>query len=683
MKKLIYLFSIILIVGMIINNTSFADNANLLFSKGDISVYLTGDYKIAQNELTLFVNVFNDTETDINIIPRYYKASINGWDVDCDANAYASAWNKLKNGCFIFDLQDADVVDIGDIKELELRLFINNPNTGETLYILEPTTLRFKGRNIEIDLNTENTRMFKVIYNDYIETREIYESVLQLDYRLGRTPITDDTPDILAPEYEKKLENITLLLGKMARQNIAEQYTTTYNILLSWVKNDIALYCQYISRAISKNNVADMNKALEYKETMNKNFMMITDMVSVLGSKINYPDISDINNWSPESYIQSLSGSEKPINYENETSGPNIIYNSDTTKYKRRDIPSVEQEFYAIGYPAFLYITDVQGNLNQRAEKSFRDDGALLYLYMDDTLYLSAASLEYGVSKNKFNSLSVHEYIDIFSDFISIVTGYSISNADIAGLTRFIQSAFLLPESNEQYITINGLTFSVTLDTYYNLIILQCGNIPTNENEQNASFEMYREASMPQVKIYNDVPESVMLPRFYHALDLVNVDYCVYAFISGEGKIEFRVYAEIEEDNGRKEGFFPVTINATTSGDFEITIDGKNPVNISSEWPLQHNVSTSGNDIPDCLQLFNSETSVYSFICKDGKIIYFKHVINGKGSGFCVADQKGKTIPGSLIVDFSKEQNIEYNRIPVKIILSSGDEVTVAMVTQD
>jgi len=149
---------------------------------------------------------------------------------------------------------------------------------------------------------------YEVVSSQYLQARTLYEEVLKLDYRLGMASNTGEDPLLIAPEYEKLLEKISSLSVQMAAQTVPAQYTQPYNMLLSWVQNDIALYCQYISRAITQNNVADMNKALSYKESMYSNFMRITEIVATLGSRVENVDISMLLNWSPESFIEQYSG---------------------------------------------------------------------------------------------------------------------------------------------------------------------------------------------------------------------------------------------------------------------------------------------------------------------------------------------------------------------------------------
>ena len=149
---------------------------------------------------------------------------------------------------------------------------------------------------------------YEVVSTQYLQARTLYEEVLKLDYRLGMATNTGEDPLLIAPEYEKLLEKVSSLSVQMAAQTVPAQYTQPYNMLLSWVQNDIALYCQYISRAITQNSVTDMNQALSYKESMYNNFMRITEIVATLGSKVDNVDVSIIINWSPEAYISQYSG---------------------------------------------------------------------------------------------------------------------------------------------------------------------------------------------------------------------------------------------------------------------------------------------------------------------------------------------------------------------------------------
>lgn len=157
-------------------------------------------------------------------------------------------------------------------------------------------------RTVE-DILLENE--FSTMKTQYLQARTLYECVLLLDYRLG-SGIED--PLLIAPEYEKSLEDISKLSVQIGALTVPAQYAQTMNMLLSWVQNDIALYCQYISRAITQNIVSDMEKALQYKDIMYNDFKQITQVCATLGASVPNADITDIVQWSPERYIEQYRG---------------------------------------------------------------------------------------------------------------------------------------------------------------------------------------------------------------------------------------------------------------------------------------------------------------------------------------------------------------------------------------
>lgn len=142
--------------------------------------------------------------------------------------------------------------------------------------------------------------------------------------------------------------------------------------------------------------------------------------------------------------------------------------------YQKRDLPSLEADFQAVGYPAFLYMADDDGALNKKGEKSFHEDGMALYLYMNDAYYLDSASMEYSVPASRFNSTSMDENIPPFYDFVRIVTGRDLTDEDKDSLLRTFTDVFNETESVVHTVTINDLTFTITLDKFFNLLIISC-----------------------------------------------------------------------------------------------------------------------------------------------------------------------------------------------------------------
>lgn len=149
---------------------------------------------------------------------------------------------------------------------------------------------------------------FTTVSAQYLQARGLYEKALLLDYRLGMAGTTGEDPILIAPEYEGILEDVTKLSVQMAAVTVPARYVQPFNLLISWVQDDLALYCQYISRAISQNNSADMNQALYYKDSMYTKFRQVTQVLSTLGSTIENSGVEYIRNWSPESYIEQVSG---------------------------------------------------------------------------------------------------------------------------------------------------------------------------------------------------------------------------------------------------------------------------------------------------------------------------------------------------------------------------------------
>ena len=144
-------------------------------------------------------------------------------------------------------------------------------------------------------------------------------------------------------------------------------------------------------------------------------------------------------------------------------------------EYQARDIPSLEKDFIAVGYPDFRYVMDDMGNLNQKGEKSFREeDGAMVFLYMNDAYYLTSARIEFETPRDKFNSTSMNEHIDLYLDFIRIITSREVTETDKNVLLRVFTNVFNDRESKNNTVSINGLEFQVSLDVFNRLIILEC-----------------------------------------------------------------------------------------------------------------------------------------------------------------------------------------------------------------
>ena len=80
-------------------------------------------------------------------------------------------------------------------------------------------------------------------------------------------------------------------------------------MMVNWIKNDIAVYLQNISAAISENNTEKANNALQDKDRVYDDFSLITQNIVALGSSISCADLTDIKSWTPEDYVdQEING---------------------------------------------------------------------------------------------------------------------------------------------------------------------------------------------------------------------------------------------------------------------------------------------------------------------------------------------------------------------------------------
>lgn len=142
-------------------------------------------------------------------------------------------------------------------------------------------------------------------YNSYLQyyqsARTLYEKCLALDYRIAQG--VEDSKTV-APEYTDLLDDISTLSVKIDAAEFSSKYTQLKAALLSWVKTDIAVYCQNISASILQDNETKAQQALSGRETMYNDFSMITGNLVSMGNAIHGAQIQNIKDWSPEGYVE-------------------------------------------------------------------------------------------------------------------------------------------------------------------------------------------------------------------------------------------------------------------------------------------------------------------------------------------------------------------------------------------
>lgn len=151
----------------------------------------------------------------------------------------------------------------------------------------------------------QDLRDFETIANEYRQARTVYEAALQLDYRIA-AGIED--PLLIAPEYEHLLEQIEALAIQCQAVSVPTQYTQLQTMLNIWITTDIAVYCQNMSAAISRNDATAAQQALEYRTMAYNDFSVITANIAAMGAQVDGADITDITEWSPEKYINQQIG---------------------------------------------------------------------------------------------------------------------------------------------------------------------------------------------------------------------------------------------------------------------------------------------------------------------------------------------------------------------------------------
>jgi hypothetical protein len=146
---------------------------------------------------------------------------------------------------------------------------------------------------------------FEKVQSEYLQARRIYEVVLELDYRIAAGV---EDPLLIAPEYEEALNMVNDLALQCQALSVSDRYTQLHAMIKSRVTNDIAIYCQNMSKAITQNNSVAAGHALEAKAAVYNDFSIITANLTKLGETVDGVNLGDITEWSPEKYINESIG---------------------------------------------------------------------------------------------------------------------------------------------------------------------------------------------------------------------------------------------------------------------------------------------------------------------------------------------------------------------------------------
>lgn len=147
---------------------------------------------------------------------------------------------------------------------------------------------------------------YSVIIGQYEQMRKLYEKSLMLDYRLSAG---EEDPLTIAPEYEGLLDEVSALSIKTDALVVDMKFSQTQGMMLSWIQNDIAVYLQNMSSAISENNSIKAENALTDRSRTYSNFCIVTENIAAMAESMGM-DVSDIESWNPDDYISSTINSQ-------------------------------------------------------------------------------------------------------------------------------------------------------------------------------------------------------------------------------------------------------------------------------------------------------------------------------------------------------------------------------------
>lgn len=147
---------------------------------------------------------------------------------------------------------------------------------------------------------------FETFKNYYLLCRQLYEDVLILDYRLDNNK--DENYIVLASEYQSKLETVSILANQINGLTLSPEYKQSLNIMMTWIKTDMAVYLQNISSALSSSDSDKYKKAIISKQVVYDNFHVLTDNVIYYSKTIKGVDMKDVINWTTTDYIKKTIG---------------------------------------------------------------------------------------------------------------------------------------------------------------------------------------------------------------------------------------------------------------------------------------------------------------------------------------------------------------------------------------
>lgn len=154
---------------------------------------------------------------------------------------------------------------------------------------------------------------FNVVLSLYMQTRNLYEEVLTLDYRVA---VGQEAMEAIAPEYQTILETDLTLATSIDGTSCSAANQQIKNLLYTWTSTYMSDYCKYMVTALSQNGTAEGEAAGEEaiacrSNYLEPNFQSITQNVITIGSEIKGVDLTDAKSWDPSSVTDKIQGLEE------------------------------------------------------------------------------------------------------------------------------------------------------------------------------------------------------------------------------------------------------------------------------------------------------------------------------------------------------------------------------------
>lgn len=150
---------------------------------------------------------------------------------------------------------------------------------------------------------------FEAVAASYREARDLYEQILDLDYSYYSASLSPDASVeymVLAPKYEELREKTEKIHTNIESVEVSSTYTLVHGRNKTFIEN-IDTYCHLMNFGLT-GDAEKMQSATALRDILYADFMSITEQLYNLGVQVNGTDISDMKEWSPESYIQNKYG---------------------------------------------------------------------------------------------------------------------------------------------------------------------------------------------------------------------------------------------------------------------------------------------------------------------------------------------------------------------------------------